>query len=234
MPYYNDGTRFDSGARYDDPTPQPNNPKMAQITTNIGGLSVPQKITKGAVLVLKSTNNPLVPGNGPSLTAFSTSQNALFAAQTAMTAARETLRQATVARDEAETAWDTRCTLLADFTQTATAGNENAILSSGFGVRSANTPSQPLTAPENLKVATNGSPGVSKLRWSPVPGAVSYLVQCCADPITPAGWQQVETGTKTNIEIPGAVPGEPCWFRTAAVGPAGNGPWSEPARRPVM
>lgn len=234
MPNWDDGTRYDSGARYDDPTPQPSNHKMAQITTNISGLTVPQKITKGADVAAKQLNNPLIPGNGPTLAAFSAAQSALLAAQTTMTEARESLRQATVARDQAEAAWDGKITLLADFTQTATGGSENGILSGGFGVRPPAGPIKPLTAPENLKVATNGAPGVSKLRWTPVPGAASYLVQCCADPITPAGWRQVDAGTKTNIEIPGAVPGEVCWFRVAAIGAAGDGPWCLPAQRPVV
>ena len=235
MPYWSDGARYDSGARYDDPAPQPNsNKRMSQITTNISGLSVDSKIARGACIISKSTGNPLVPGNGPTLAAFSAEQSAFITANTAVLSARENLRQQTAARAAAEKRWTDKCNNLADFTQIATNGDEVAILSTGFGVRGANTPPQPVAAPENLKVSTNGSPGISKLRWKPVTGAVSYLVEMSPDPITNDSWVQVDTPTKASAEIPGAEPGTACWFRTAAVGAAGDGPWSEPARRPVM
>jgi len=193
-----------------------------------------EKLTKGATIISMSTNNPLVPGNKPALTDFQSKQDALAAKNALVLATRELLRTQTADRDAAEVEWDDSCTRLADFTQTATGGDEVAILSSGFGVRRANTPKPPLTAPQNLSVRTNGSPGVSKLRWDPVTGAASYLVQCSPDPITETSWTQVASPTKASAEIPGAEPGKLCWFRVAAVGPTGQGPWSLPAQRPVM
>ena len=233
MAHWNDGTRWDSGARWDSPAPQPKK-NMSQITTNLSNLTVDQKIARGGSIISKSTNNPLVPGNGPTLSVFSTEQAAFNAANTAVQGARDSLRQQLAARDAVEQRWTAACNTLADFTQIATGGNEVSILSTGFGVRAARTPAQPLTAPTALSVQTNGSPGISKLRWNPVTGAVSYLVQCSPEPITETSWTQVATPTKANVEIPGADPGKPCWFRSAAVGPAGEGPWSGPAQRPVM
>ncbi len=207
---------------------------MSQITTNLSGLTVDAKIARGANIISKSNGNPLVPGNGPTLAAFSAEQSAFDAANTAVLGARDNLRQQLAARIAAEKRWTAKCNNLADFTQIATEGSEVAILSTGFGVRPPATPSQPLAAPENLQVATNGSPGISKLKWAPVGGAVSYLVQCTMDPTGAGGWSQVATPTKAKMEVPGAEPGKPCLFRVSAVGSAGKGPWSEPARRPVM
>ncbi len=235
LPRWSDGvSRYDSGLRWGGPAPKKTNKTVSQITTNISGLTVDQKIARGANIISKSTGNPLVPGNGPTLAAFSAEQSAFTAANTAVLGAHDSLRQLVAARGVVEKSWTAKCNNLADFTQIATEGDEVAILTSGFGVRAANTPAQPLGAPENLQVATNGSPGISKLKWAPVDGAVSYLVQCTMDATGVAGWAQVATPTKAKVEVSGADPGKPCLFRVSAVGPAGEGPWSEPSRRPVM
>ena len=207
---------------------------MATITTNISNLNVLQKTQKGSTVITMSTANPLVPGNGPALAAFTTKQEALATKNAQVLTTRETLRQLTAERDAAEVGWDEEITRLADFTQTATGGDEAAILSTGFGVRRPNAPTPPLTAPAGLTVTTNGAPGNSKLRWYVVGGAVSYLVECSPEPITAQSWVQVLAPTKTNCEVGGAQPGKVCWFRVGAVGTAGQGPWCAPVQRPVM
>ena len=207
---------------------------MSTITTNINGLPILQKLEKGANTITKSTANPLVPGNAASLATFSTSQAALEAANAAVIATRETLTQQLAARAAAELDWNATYTKLADFTQTATGGDEVAILSSGFGVRTPKSPPPPLAAPGIVTAKTNGSPGNTKVKWSGVTGAVSYLVEMSPDPITATSWVQVATPTKTSCDAAGAVPGQLAWFRVCAVSPTGNGPWSTPAQREVM
>lgn len=207
---------------------------MSQIVTNIAGLAISQKLDKGGTIITASTNNPLVPGNGPTLTAFSAAQAALDAANANVLAIRDSLKLALVQRNDAEVEWDGKLTGLAGFTQAATGGNEAAIVSSGFSVRGTNTPPQPVIAPENLSVKTNGSPGVTKLRWKAVTGAVNYVIQSSLDPDTESTWAKVGTSTKSYTEVSGATPGKVCWYRVAALGVLGEGPWSEPARRPVM
>jgi hypothetical protein len=190
-------------------------------------------VAKGAIFILKSTNNPLVPGNGPCLAAFSAAQTALAAAVQNVASLRDSLRQAVTQRGEAELDWDTKVMCLAAFTEAVTDGGAVAIESAGFGVRAGRTPAQPLGAPVNLMVETNGKPGVSKLTWM-LDGAKSFLVEMTATPDDAASWEQALVTTKATCEIPGAAPGQPCWFRVAGVNAAGQGPWSAVAPRPVM
>ena len=75
---------------------------------------------------------------------------------------------------------------------------------------------------------------MSKIKWDPAYGAKSYLVEQSPDPITEKSWVQVDTPTKSSCEIEGAEPGKILWFRVAGVNATGAGPWSEPAKRPVM
>ena len=207
---------------------------MATITTNTSRLPVLNKCERGASIVAKSTDNPLVPGNAAQLAIFSTTQDALVAANAEVEAVRSTLAQVLASRDVAEQKWDGEVAQLAVLTQAVTNGDPVAMLSAGFGVRGQNTPPQPLPAPENVTAGTNGSPGITKVRWRGLAGAVSYLVESSPDPITGTSWRQVATPTKASCEVDGAEPGKPCWFRVAGVNPLGVGPWSAPALRAVM
>lgn len=234
QPRYDTGLRYDSGVRYASATPLTTNKRMSQIVTNIAGLSISKKLEKSTNIITKSSANPAIPGNGPAVAALSTSQAALDAANAAVIAARNSLKLLMVERDLAEADWDAKCTALADFTQVATGGEETAILSSGYAVREPNAPVGRVGIPENLTARTNGSVGVTKLRWKAVPGAINYLIQCSPDLITESSFVLVGSSPKANTEISGAVPGKVCWFRVAAVGAADTGSWSSPAQRPVM
>ena len=206
---------------------------MSIATTKTRSLSPSQKVEKGAIFILKGTANPLVPGNGPCLAAFATSQTAFASAVQAVSSLRDSLRQALTTRDNAELDWDNKVACLCAFTEAATSGGAAAIESAGFGVRAGRTPPQPLEAPINLMVQTNGAPGVSKLSWE-LPEADTFLVERSPDPVTANSWEQVLVSTKSSCEIPGAQPGQKCWFRVAGVNAAGQGPWSAEAPRPVM
>ena len=166
LPRYDSGLRYDSGVRYVGATPPPVKNRMSQIVTNISNLNISQKLDKGGNIITKSTANPAVPGNGPAVTAFSTSQTTLDEANAAVIAARDSLRLLMVERALAEADWDEKCTALADFTQVATEGEETAILSSGYGVREPSVPVGPVGTPENLTARTNGSAGWTRTAWN--------------------------------------------------------------------
>ena len=207
---------------------------MANIAINTNGLPLPEKIVKGQQIITMSTANPLVPGNGAVLAAFSNTQADLIAANDAYETSRQVTANLLSQRNDAQAAWNAAISTLAAFTESATKGDKTAILGAGFDVRGTRTPPPPLEAPAGLKVATNGTPGVSKIKWDPVHGAVSYLVEMSPDPITAKSWEQVDTPTKSSCEADGAEPGKIQWFRVAGVNASGAGPWSEPAMRPVM
>ncbi len=60
------------------------------------------------------------------------------------------------------------------------------------------------------------------------------MIECCQDPITEAGWKNMGTVVEPKFTGHGAIPGKLCWYRVAGVNKLGQGPWSEPALRPVM
>ena len=175
-----------------------------------------------------------MPGNAFALADLVAAQTALVNAQNAEVAARGTVAQKMAERENAETAWLTALNALAGCTQSATDGYAVAIESAGFGVRAGRTRTQPLPAPEGLIAKTNGTPGHTLLTWPPLAGAKSYLVQSSPDPITPASWAFSKSCTTASADVNGAQPGQRFWYRVAGVNGKGQGPWSEPACRPVM
>jgi hypothetical protein len=169
MARYNDGTTYNSGARYGVEEARKRN--MSQIRLGLGRLTLERKLTLGQNIITASTANPNVPGNTAVLAAFSTKQTELEGKLAAAVAARATSKTCTTEQYDAEAAWEDKLVALAAFTQSATAGEAAKIESAGFSVRG--TPA-PLPLPDqvmSLNVLLNGSPGHSKLNWQAVAGA---------------------------------------------------------------
>ena len=236
MPHWNDGiTRWDSGARWAPAAPKPRTNKlMAIIALNTSKLPFPTKLVKGQDIITKSTGNPNVPGNAAAVTAFSNAQADLLAANAEYEANRQAGLQLQSAREDALASWNTALTGLAGVTENATQGDATKILSAGFDIRGAATPKPPLGAPTDVLAQTNGSPGVTKLSWSPLDGVRLYIIQQNLNPALENGWTQVATSTKARCETNGVAPGTVMWYRVAGVDTEGQGPWSAPACRPVM
>ena len=55
------------------------------------------------------------------------------------------------------------------------------------------------------------------------------VLENCHDPATASSWQQVGFSTKSKFTVPGLTSGTKYWFRVAAIGTAGQAPWSDPA-----
>jgi hypothetical protein len=207
---------------------------MSILVLNISTLTNPQKLAKGYSVISLSTDNPNVPGNEAPLALFSTAQDGLQAAFDAAEEARMISKQRTEALQVALAQWATSLSGLGGFTQNATGGDAEKILSAGFDVRGEPAPPHPVGQVLGVRVSFNGTPGYSTVTWNRDPHADAYMVQCSPDPITPTSWVNKGTVTRNRYEGTGATPGQLCWYRVAAVNAMGQGAWSEPALRPVM
>ena len=228
-------SRWNTGLRWSTPDPGVIQKKvMAKIAININGLPISQKLDKVQEIINMSTANPNVPGNAALLTALTTAQATLTAKATAAEEARKAAKEATAARDEAMEVWYAALLALAGFTESTTGGVESKILSTGFDVRAEPRPPQPVAQVQNVRVSYNGTPGYSKVRWDRETNSDAYMVQCSPEPITETSWKNMGTVTEAKFSGNGATPGVKCWYRIAGVNRLGQGPWSEPALRPVM
>ena len=64
-----------------------------------------------------------------------------------------------------------------------------------------------------------------------VRGLQTYVIELTEDPTGLTGWRNVGITKKSNHTITGLVSGRRYWVRVAAVGAAGQGPWSEVATK---
>lgn len=198
------------------------------------GLSILDKISKGACALTCGTDNPKVPGNGPVLAAFQTQQERLVALQAEVGSLEVELRAARARVAEQEKVWDSAYGALGIFTESATAGEPDALFSAGFDVRRKATALPAVEAPEKVTVEFTERPGESLIAWKRPKGAASFVVQWSADLGEGASWHYGDTVTDTQARLSVTQPGQCVWFRVAAVSARGTGPWSTPAARPVL
>jgi hypothetical protein len=207
---------------------------MAQIAINVSKLSIAAGLVRGQEIINLSTDNPAVPGNAALLTVLSSAQTALDAANVAFEEARQNCRELKSDRDDKLAAWRNALTGLAAFTESATGGDATKILSTGFAIKAQPVPPNPVEQILNVRVSFNGEPGKSIVNWKADASADAYRVQCCQDPIEDDGWEDMGVVAEPKFTGNGAIPGKKCWYRVAGVNRLGQGPWSEPALRPVM
>jgi chitodextrinase len=55
------------------------------------------------------------------------------------------------------------------------------------------------------------------------------VIEQTTAPLTPGSWKQAGFSTKAKFSVRGLASGTRYWFRVAALGTAGQGPWSQHA-----
>ena len=104
--------------------------------------------------------------------------------------------------------------------------------SAGMDVFGARTPVGPMPKVEGLRATQGDADGTVDLHWNAVKrGLANYIVESTSDPAGLAGWHTAASPTRSSATIAGLTPGQRCWFRVAANGSAGAGPWSDPATK---
>lgn len=204
---------------------------MSKIKLNLHNLSIPEKIARAQQIVAAMTDNPNFTAPQPVLAQVTAVTDQLEAAFIATQAARQEAKNRTSAQNQKEDAFDAAFTQLAGYVESVSGGDEAKITSAGMGVRSAQTPTGDLSAPDGLDAGVGDRDGEIDLSWDKVPRARSYTVEQSPDPPTANSWQHAAIATKTQTTISGLASGTKYWFRVAAVGPNGQSPWSNPATR---
>jgi hypothetical protein len=115
------------------------------------------------------------------------------------------------------------------YIQSASAGQENKILSAGVEVADAPSPVGQLPAPANLRATGGDLEGEADLSWDPVPGRDTYIAECASAATGP--WNQIYVGKRSSCTTSDLSSGQMYYFRVRAVGAAGPGPWSDIAHK---
>ena len=106
------------------------------------------------------------------------------------------------------------------------------ILLAGMHVADAPTPVGQMPQIAGLFATQGDGNGEVDLHWNPIKrGLNSYLIEKTTDPAGQTGWAYATTVTKSSAAVTGLTSGTRYWFRVAAIGSAGQGPWSDPATK---
>lgn len=135
-------------------------------------------------------------------------------------------RQKKALKDTSRAALEAGLSQRGGYVEILSGGDESKILTSGLSVRSAPSPIGAMTGPLDFLATMGDKPGEVDLVWTPVRGAKSYIVQH-SENVSPRVWEQKAVVVKSWVTIAGCTPGTVCVFRVAALGSAGQGPWSD-------
>jgi hypothetical protein len=201
---------------------------MSQVKIGTDGMPVPDKVqfVRQVVIDMNAAAGTFVTPV-PALTAITTAATALETAYNAALTARQVAKSKTATMVEVEKALDLLVSQLANYVENTSGGDQAKIESSGFGVRRVPAPPiGPLPAPTDMSVAPNEHAGTMDMDWRKVNGAKSYVIERAVDaPVLV--WTPALTTTKSKAVVNTMTSGSKYWFRVAAVGAAGQGPWSD-------
>ena len=204
---------------------------MSKVRVGIKSMSALQKIAFARQIVVEMTNNPNFPSPSPDLKAMLAAANALETAYAAAQSARQAAKGLTAAQKSKECALELAIAQQANYVDSVSAGDKAKIESSGFFARSASTPIGLPAVPLELAVRNGDPANALTLKWKPVRGARSYVIEFAAGSESPTAWLQLAITSKAKHVANGLVSGTRYWFRVAAVGSSGPGPWSDSVHR---
>lgn len=204
---------------------------MAKVKLALRSLTIPQKVQFMRQVVTSMTGNANFATPTPTLASITAKANDLETRYNDANSARQTAQQKTTLQDTSDGESNALMTQVALYVENTSGGDAAKIQSAGMEVRADGAPIGTLPAPLGLIATVGDIDGELDLDWDSVRGANSYVIQKSPDPITPTSWQQAAIVTKSKGTVTGLTSGTKYWFRVAAVGTAGQGPWSDPATR---
>ena len=204
---------------------------MAQIKVAIGKMPVPKKIQFVRQIVQEMSKNGKFNSPSPDLTTLAAAANALESAYNTAQAARANAKEQTSLMNKKVSNLETLVMQEASYVQSVSGGDKATIESAGFAVRTDPTRIGQLDAPAVVKVLTGHSDGTVQISWQKVHGARAYNIERALDASQGLEWSNVCSSSKTKAVVNSMQSGLRYWFRVAAIGSAGQGPWSDPVSK---
>jgi hypothetical protein len=184
-------------------------------------------------VIAQLTGNPHFPGAAALIAELTASTNALESDYDGALEARSIAATKTVTLGNTERGFDGVYTRVGSHVEDASQGDEAKIKSAGLDVRAERRPVGELPAVQGLTVSVGDSDGELDLHWDRVKGAASYTIETTEDAAQASGWKQAGIVTRSSHTLTGLVSGHKINVRVAAIGTAGQGPWSDPVAKIV-
>jgi len=186
----------------------------------------PALVEKGRTHVALMSANPAFPDPRPTLQEVATACDELDAASQVYEFNKGRLDL--VARNAAHARLRLLIIGLAAYVQATCGSDASTIRSAGFEIKRKRAPSQPMTAPGDVRAKRAELPGCIDLRWGAVKGRRLYEVQICTgDPSQATCWALLFQTSKNHCTVPHLTSDRPYTFRVHAIGVLGAGPMSD-------
>lgn len=236
MARFDQGRRFDSAVLYDaPPAPASVTPRkrMAKVKLDLDD-SKPQEVFNASTAHIAAMATPegaaLFPNPEPAAEEYLITHQALGTGLNLVTSLEGQLAAARAALPGLVEAHKVNMRARGFYVETKTEGDPALIPISGFAVKApTSVPIGPLPRPQGVKAQMGTYPGQIKVSCTAIKGTQSYLYECRPHEESGQAWQQVKVSTKSRVEIEGLISGKRYAFRIAAVGAAGQSPWSDEA-----
>jgi hypothetical protein len=186
------------------------------------GMPIPVKLQRTGEIVTAMTGNVNFTTPNPDLAVVETARSELAAAhQTALDggkSAKADQRTKNLALNEL-------LRPLRDYVNEIAVGDEDIVLSSGFEASKVPQSIGKMPQVANLEIISGDGDGSVTLKWRVVYGASTYQIQISDDGVTYK--PQTSTTRSRNNVVENLIMAKYYYFRVAAVGAAGRGPWSD-------
>lgn len=203
---------------------------MGKIKLNLSKLSIGEKLELAKQIAQAMTGNPNFTTPNPTLTQISTAVANLETARGEVLALRNEAKAKTVVQNQLEDLLDELLTRLASYVENVT-DNPAIITSAGMSIRGEAAPVGQLEKPTAFTVTVGDSDGELDISHNAIFGAHSYVIHISTQGPPAATWVYAKSTTKSKETLTGLTSGQRYWVRVAAVGPAGQGPWSDAVSR---
>ncbi len=226
MANYDSGITWNSGSRWDAASNKKPKRKMANIKLNLHSKSDDGLHSFGTTIIDSMDGNVNFPTPVPDAVTFEAATATYLAALDHQASTHAAATAATSDKDAARLVYEGVLKARGSYVQTISDGAEGVILSSGFDVRATPVAIGDLPAPIDFLATMGDKPGEINLSWSPVYGANAYMIECRehSDPIL---WKPAAVFTSSTATVKDLDSSKTYAFHVAAVGAAGQGPWSD-------
>lgn len=210
------------------PTPTPSG-KKAKVKLELKDTTIPVKLTEGNAITSAMLSAPDFSGITDIINQAKDATKALEDAKKEKDIAEETAQQKVATQDAKERAYDEIFTILGGRVDEIAKGDkaiiDKAAMKSYYPGKGGPVGEMPQV--KNLNLSAGDMEGEIDAHWDSIKGAKSFNVQWSSD--TPDNWKPFATVTKSSVTFGGHGSGIKIWLRVAALGTAGQGPWSDPA-----
>ncbi|MCX6369209.1 MAG: fibronectin type III domain-containing protein [Armatimonadetes bacterium] len=200
---------------------------MSKVKLHLQNLPIAEKLALARRILAKIKNNPDLPQAQALVAPTEAEVDALEAAETKVQGSRQQAIADTLARDAQETKTDQVLRVMGEAVEKETGGDAAKIHGAGLETAAEKSAIGPLSAPAHLAVTQGDEDGELSVSCDKVRGASSYLWEVTEDATGKSGWRGAGVSTKSHHELQGLTSGVRYHVRVAAIGAAGQSPFSD-------